>query len=376
MANRLSHSACQKLQQCPTSFDLHYNKKIRPKTSHAALMFGTALDKATGALLDPKEDPRTAEEVFISWWSNQEVNGVDRSLATLTSLVYAKTDWDEELLKKQDWAELLLAHGTDSETTIAIVDKRNKEGYEKLKANEQVIVNHAFWLCLKQKGLYMVDAFRRKVMPRLKNVLATQKYISLENEDGDSVIGYIDLIADVDGHGIVVLDVKTSARAYDEETSVIYSPQLSLYVHAVSEEYSTRKAGFIVLNKAIMKNRTKICSKCKFDGSGGRAKTCDKEYVQNVVDKKGVSKEKLERCNGVWDETLDPDVYVQFIIEEIPEATEALVLDNIDSINQTINTGNYNKNLSSCLNSFGRPCIYLDYCYRGSMKDLEVVDKK
>jgi hypothetical protein len=375
MKNRLSHSQTSKLMQCPESYNLHYNKRIRSKSSHSALMFGTALDKATGVLMNPKEDIRTPEEVFLAFWTNQEVNGVDKYLPTLTSLGYAKGEWDEELLDKKDWSLLLLEHGKDSETIQKTIDVRNKMGYDTLTENEKVVTNHAFWLCLKQKGLLMIDAFRKKVMPRLKTVLATQKYISLENEDGDSVIGYIDLIADVEGHGIVVLDVKTSARAYDEETSVIYSPQLSLYLHAVSEEYNTRKAGFIVLNKQVMKNRKKICKTCSYNGSGGRAKTCDQETMQSVTNKKGVTEEKLTRCGGEWDESIDPQIFVQFLVEEIPMKTEELVLENIDSINNIIKTGNYTKTLGSCLNSFGRPCIYLKYCYEGKMDDLEIIEK-
>lgn len=370
MPNRLSHSQTSRYQNCGQSYKYYYVDKIRTTTSHAALNFGTAIDRATGQLLLPEGD-KTAEEVFIEQWTTQEVNGTSQYLPTFVGIVYSKNDWDEELLNSEDWKKLLLDCGKDSETVLNLISKREEFGYDKLKTDEKETVNLAFWLCLKNKGLYMVKAFRKKVLPKLTKVLAVQKQINLENDQGDSVLGFVDLIATVEGHGTVVLDVKTSARAYDEETSVIFSPQLSLYVHALFEEYQTRKAGFIVLNKSIIKNRTKICSVCSFDGSGGRAKTCDQETVQRVVDKKGVSKEKLVRCNGTWNETLDPEVFVQFIIEEIPQATEDLVIDNISDINTAITRGVYTKNLANCLSNFGRPCEYIGLCYKGDMTNLE-----
>lgn len=371
MANRLSHSQTSRYQNCGQSYKYFYVDKIRPTTSHAALMFGTAIDKATGQMLAPESD-KTPEEVFLEYWTNQEVNNKPQYLPTFTGIVYSKNDWDEELLTENDWLELyndkLLVNKT---VVLNFIDKRNEKGFDNLNSLEKQITNHAFWLCLKNKGLYMLKAFRKKVMPKLTEVLAVQKQINLENDQGDSVIGYVDLIATVEGHGTVVLDVKTSARSYDEETSVIFSPQLSLYVHALYEEYQTRKAGFIVLNKSIIKNRTKVCSVCAFNGSGGRAKTCDNETMQTVTNKKGVSEEKLARCNGVWIETLDPEVYVQFIIEEIPEATENLVIDNISDINTAITQGVYTKNLANCLNNFGKPCDYIGLCYKGDMTNLE-----
>lgn len=378
MANRLSHSSVTKYQHCGTAWKYHYIDKIRTKTSHAALMFGTALDRALGQMLAP-EGLKTPEEIFLEQWTNQEVNGKQKYLPTLETLVYAKTDFDEELLTDVDLVELCgateIAIG-GTEILLNIIKKRNEIGFDKLTIIEKQITNHAFWLCLKNKGFIMLKAYRKKIIPKIKKVLAVQKKIELKNDDGDEVVGFIDLIADFYDHGVVVGDNKTSARNYDEETSVIYSPQLSLYVHAVNDEYQTRKAGFIVLNKAIIKNRTKVCSVCSFVGTKGRTKTCDNETIQTVTNKKGVSEEKLARCNGEWVETIDPDCYIQFLVEEIPLQTEDLVLTNIDEINTAIKTGTYTKNLSKCNDSFGRPCEYINLCYRGSMEGLEDMKEK
>jgi hypothetical protein len=354
MANRLSHSQVSKYQQCGKAYQFWYINKIRPTKSRSALLFGSALDRAIGVLLNPSEEQnKTPEQLFEYFWRFQDINGKKTYIPTCTSLVYSKSDFDKDLLSNEDAEKV----GKSREELIALADKRNEFGYDRLSEEEKAIINHAFWFCLQRKGLYMIKAFREKVMPKIRKVHSTQEYIELNNDDGDKVIGYIDIVAEVDGHSEpIVLDLKTSAMEYEED-AVLTSPQLTLYTHAVSEKYKTRKAGFIVLNKNLMKNRKKICSKCNHDGSGGRHKTCANEI-------------EGKRCGGEWTETISPEVYVQFIIDEIPEQTENLVLENIADINTAIKTGHFTRNLSMCTNTYGGPCDYLFLCYKGKMDNL------
>jgi hypothetical protein len=351
--NRLSHSQVSKYQQCGKAYEFWYLKKIRPTKSRAALLFGTALDRATGVLLKPDEDrTRTPEQVFDYFWRFQEINGSNVYLPTCTSIVYAKSDFDKDLITKEDAEKI----GESMERICEIMAKRFEMGHNGINEEERKIANHVMWTCLFHKGHYMIKAFREKVQPRLTKVHSTQEYIELNNGE-DKVIGYIDIVAEVEGHKEpIVLDVKTSASQYEED-SVLTSPQLTLYVHAVSDKYKTRKAGYIVLNKNLIKNRKKVCSKCNHDGSGGRHKTCANEV-------------EGKRCNGDWIETVSPEVYVQFIIDEIPAQTEDLVLENIDDINTAIKTGHFTRNLSMCTNTYGGPCDYLNLCYKGSMEEL------
>lgn len=363
MSNRLSHSQVSKFQQCGKAYEYWYIKKIRPTKLKAALLFGTALDKAIGALLD-KNSKSTPQEVFDYAWRFQDVNGVQQYIPTNTDIVYSKNDFDKDLISQSD----LSTFDVKLADILVAVSKKDEVGLDKLDIESRKLVNIGSWVCLKKKGHYMITAFQEKVMPKLKKIHSTQEYINLENGDGDSVIGYIDLVADVDGFDSpVVLDLKTSAMEYDED-AVLTSPQLSLYVHAVSEKYETRKAGFIVLNKHLIKNKVKTCISCGHV-SEGRAKTCDRESIEQVETKKGLT-EKAVRCNGEWNETVNPEVYVQFIVDEIPRQTEDLVLQNIDDINTSIKTGHFTRNLSICTNVYGGPCEYMNLCYRGKMDGL------
>ena len=211
---------------------------------------------------------------------------------------------------------------------------------------------------MRRKGHTMIDGFITKIKPRIKKVLSTQEYITLENEDGDKIIGYVDLVAELEGEDKpIILDIKTAASPYEDDAHLT-SPQLILYVHATREKYNTDKAGFIVLGKNIMKNKTKICSSCGHDGSGGRHKTCD-----NTIDGK--------RCNAAWLEKINPECFTQIMYGDVPSQTENLVMENIDDIAHAIKSGHFTRNLNHCFNAFGGHCEYVPLCYKGKMTDLK-----
>ena len=332
----------------------------------AALLMGSAVDKACEALMkDPSVD---ANDIFYAMWSNQEINKVPTFLPYATNIVYADADFDAELLLPGDWQriknQMKAQYPTNppTEEPEAFISKiygiKGTVGFANLSEQMKVILNFANWLCLASKGLLMIEAVKRDFVPNIVEVLSAQEKIELEHE-GDSVLGYIDLVARWKGYDKpVVLDFKTSARKYDEETSVIMSPQLSLYMNAVSDKYeNTRLAGFLVLSKQIKKNRVKICAKCGNDGSGGRHKTCDKE-----IEKK--------RCHGEWKETLKLEATTQTIIREIPPRTEEIVMENISYINDAIKNGIFHRNLNACGNNGGFMCEFIGLCYKNSEEGL------
>ena len=88
--NKLSHSQANKFMECPQAWSYHYNDRLRSKYSHAALLFGSAIDFALGTLLKPGE--KTPEQIFDYFWTFQEINGEKTYIPTCTSIVYANSD--------------------------------------------------------------------------------------------------------------------------------------------------------------------------------------------------------------------------------------------------------------------------------------------
>ena len=329
--NRLSHSAITTYMSCGEKFRLHYSERLRGTKISSALLFGTAIDKALAELVNTR-DLDKARTVFKSVWGEQEINGVKVSIPNSPDIQYSQKDTDGELL----------------EETPGLTDQSQ---------------NDLAWRSLQAKGLLMLEAVNEQILPRLKKIHSTQEQINLTNDQGDSIIGFVDLVADWDNEGnTVVFDFKTASRAYEED-SVITSPQLSLYMHDLSDKYNTRKAGFIVLNKNIQKNRKKICKECGNDGSATRHKTCAAE-----IDSK--------RCGGEFVETINPKATIDVIIDEIPEATETLIIDNADRVNKLVKEKIYVKNLSTCKNDYGRPCLYFNLCYRNDSTGLIKLENK
>ena len=361
--NKLSHSSAAIFQTCPTKWKYHYLERLRPVTQSAALLFGTAVDAAFTSILKGKE--KNPKDVFAFFWRFQEVNGVKTYLTTCPDIVYANNDYDADLLDEDDINKLKQEYQLAD--PVVYIDEIYKEkdvvGFENLSIEKRKILNHANWLCLYHKGILFIDAFNKNVLPNITEVLGSQVYVKLDNEEGDSVIGYADAVVRWKGlEKPVVLDFKTSSKEYERD-AVLTSPQLTLYVHDLSEKYEqTRNAGFVVFSKKIRKNKTKRCSKCGNDGTGKRHRTCD-AIVNN------------ERCNAEWIEKINPEVFVQILINEIPWQTESIVLDNMDYINEAIKNGVFHRNFNSCVQPWGK-CAYYDKCYHGKDDGLVKLEDK
>jgi hypothetical protein len=121
--------------------------------------------------------------------------------------------------------------------------------------------------------------------------------------------------------------------------------------------YDTRYAGYIVLNKAVRKNKKKVCSVCGHDGSGKAHRTCPAEDADG------------KRCGGTWNEEIDPEIFTQVIIDEIPERLEEIVLENTNMINACIKNEIFPRSLTSCNATYGK-CPYYELCFKNSEKGL------
>lgn len=369
---RFSHSALNKYLSCPKSFDYHYNKKYRSAEQSAALLFGTAMDKATENYAQ-KRDHDLAFALFETTWDEQELNGTRTKLRSCTEIVYGNNDLDLELIDQSYYVIPNENSGVTGnlETINKVIERKSEVGFKYLKKGEKTILNDVNWLCMQVKGRLMLEAFINWFDANVEEVLKTQGKIELDNGE-DSVIGYYDLIVKLRGYAKpVLLDIKTAGRAYDYD-AVLKSPQLALYLFAVKAEYEdTNTAGYVVLHKTMKKERTKICSVCGFDGSGGQHKKCSNETLQTIVNKKDVVIEKLARCNGEWNETLHLSATIQILVNEVPELLQERVAENYDMMSKAVKAEIYPRNYNSCSTYNGAViCPFVDLCSKNCMKNI------
>lgn len=370
--NKLSFSQITKYGTCPRSYKYHYVERLRERTVTSALAFGSAIDASLNAVLKDLQKNRKItvdyKAVFDNNWRTVEVNGKEYLLMDCTLVGYGKNDFQEELLDSEDKL-IINRYKTDlqisdlnfslSQLKSDLEHKKSIRNVVEFPENEHKILNIMNWLCMRKKAHYMLEAYVRDIVPQIEEVIDVQKKIELGSDGQDTVIGYIDAVVKLKGHDEpLVLDNKTASMAYDSD-DVKYSQQLSLYCYTLG----LKKAAYAVMLKNIVLNRTKICSKCSFDGSGSRHKTCNNEL-------------EGKRCNGDWKETFSPSAQTQLFVDEIPETTQHLIVDNVADINEAIHAKIFPQNLNACHNQFGQPCIYKKYCWEGNSNNLVKVEER
>lgn len=358
---KISHSRINRYHKCPQSYNLHYNRRIRPTWTSSALVFGDALDKAFNELhLKTGNDPY---ETFLKCWTNGEINKVATYFPTTTQLLYANKDYDAGLLTKEDHREIedrITKGELESHNYDVLVKKKEKSSWHSFKDGEKKTFNFYNWLCMKNKAKFMIDGYVKEILPKIRKVHAVQIPINADNGAGDQITGYVDLIADVEWQGEIItalLDHKSSASAYkwDEASK---SQQLALYKHVEGDNHKVTHVGYIVMKKNLANDDIKTCSKCGHDGSASAARSCDKG-------------EGKDRCKGAWDITYKPRAEFQFLISYIEPSFEEMVMESIDETTQAIKAGVYPKNMESCYDWFGGHCPYVNLCQKKSMKNLE-----
>lgn len=350
MNNRLSYSQLRLYSECGKKYKYYYKDRLREKVKGSALFFGTAIDKAVEAILKHKDV--NDEEVFDKYWSRQDINGKDVYLPDSTLIVYSGSDFDIDLLSKEDiqWLtakakeflpELLEGHTWEDVFEVCAASKKNRYHTPWPEAQNR-FYNLCSWFSLRRKGHLMLEANRTKVMPKFKKILATQKEIALTNDEGDGLVGFADAIVEWEDGRTVILDYKTSSIKYTEN-SVLEGEQLSIY----SESENIPTCGYIVFLKKVVKN--KICSSCQYNGSAGTHRTCPNK-VQGI------------RCNAKWN--IIPEIALQIIISDIPQKVRETVLENIHQRNIAIHQEIFPENTDACMKPWGR-CPYFDLCQRG-----------
>jgi hypothetical protein len=323
------------------------------------MIFGSAIDKALNSLLE-KKDVTEAKKVFRAAMETTVVNG-ETVYPADARIQYSNSDFDADLITPED-TKNFESHflGSIFDLYELAVKAKKEFGYKGMSADSIAHFNTASHVSLLRKGEIMIDSYAKTVLPSISEVIAIQEPISLKNEEGDELVGFLDLIIkDLDGN-VYLMDNKTSAVPYAKD-SAGKSTQLVIYFHEAREKYGIKGVGYYVLNKKINKNPLKICNSCGFDGSATRHKTCN--YPVNKGGAKSV------RCDGSWTTTLRPFCEITTIKNEVTNEAEDVVINSFDQANEDIKNNKFVENWDGCF-SFGRKCEYYKICHENNYEDL------
>lgn len=240
---KLSHSAKELYKRCPKAYYIHYMLNLRKKVVGSALPFGSAIDAALEVLLKEK-DLVKAKEIFKTKWFTFEINKKEVFGPETTQIRYYKADMDPTMFEEGEVA-------TQHES-------------------------------LYRKGLMFLEAYNEQVVPKVKKVLGTQIPISIKNAMGDEIVGFIDLKCEWEDGRILIVDNKTSSRAYKTDIiQTVEASQLALYGFADKEHDAL---AYFVINKEIRKKKE------------------PRVVIQTIIDK--APKEVIEKTLDSFDQTL------------------------------------------------------------------------
>lgn len=353
----MSYSKFSTYSQCGEKYRLSYLEGWREKSKSSALIFGNCIDLALNCLLETN-DINKALNIFDANW---ECPVIDRGkppvdLWKSNAIQYTPKDFDIDILPSEVIQQLEFGL-VDLKLDLSVEGAVRYMDNIPLTSEQLAWRQSAYWVSMKMKGQIMLNGYAVNIIPNIKSVKAVQHKFNLTNDANDNLVGFVDAVVEWKDGSIILLDNKTASRDYTENQPT-YSPQLLLYYFALQEEFKLDKIGFIVLNKAIRKNRIKICATCGNEGTGGRHKTCANEVNEN-------------RCNGKWIENVQPEAYIQVVINSPNPDGEELALSAIASANEGIKKEVYVKNLSSCIQGF--KCQFFNVCWN---KDYSSVEKK
>lgn len=326
--SKLSFTALSTFEECGHKYALKYIDKTKPKKHKSAFAFGRALDEAQNVLLLTR-DLELAKKEFLKHWLKQKINGKEENLYKSDVVHYTKNDLDRDLVSH-----------------LKITDERKLA-----------------WSSLSRKGYIMLEAYNKKIMPLIAEVVSVQDTVMLYNADGDQVTGKIDLIVklNIDKYKgkTFLIDNKSTSVKYDIRT-LQESTQLATYKYIVSQKIPIDGVGYFVVSKNINKNKKKTCKTCSFDGSGTNHKTCN-----NLVNKK--------RCNGEWTIEIFPTADAYYVLGNVSDGLINETFDKYDAANVGIAEKKFDKNYDSCIGKFGR-CEYFELCHM-NLRDGYVFEK-
>ena len=339
---------------------------MRARDKGSALFFGTAFDQASDILFHER-DLQGAIDKFNELWFAHEDN---------LSCKFSKSDLDIRLYQPEDLAKLeAAADNLNHSKAKGQFDKDRKvieliKSIKKMKDSsfmrdltdeEERFIHYAHILGMARKAYLMLDSFYHNILPHITEVISTQLKVDVKNPQGDTIIGYIDLLCKMEGYtlpngrvltkdDLVVADVKTAGAYYWSKLDDLNnSDQLDTYLASpqVQGLGATNLICYMAAAKVISKTEKSFCKEC------GHEKSTSHRTCNNEIDGK--------RCGGAWEEDITYYSDYKIVIGERDLNEAAQVYQDYDDIVHAVKSGVFPRNRDSC-EAYGAICEYKSIC--------------
>jgi hypothetical protein len=361
MSFRTSFSQNSTFINCSRHWYLSYIQKWESPVIGASLYFGSAMDAGVTTMLEGKSDWLN---VFKDRWHKAYSFGTATPVYDNPEVVYGHKDFDEYVLEPKDIIKLeqyIIELGLHSLNPIELykdIAARKKNPYKTISDVELRYFNRASWLSMRKKGELLLNKFHTDFYPKITKVVSTQQRGSIVDQaTGDSIVGYIDMVLEIQGYDKpIIFDLKTAAQPYKQE-DIDLTQQLTLYSAMKGADYNTDLVGYVVLCKNIPKEDESYCSVCNHKKNGRHA-TCDNVNLSGV------------RCGGKWVNTKVCKPEIQVLVQQKNKTQIDDLLTDSANIILAMKNGIHYKDTSKCANWWGSKCPFFDACHKGDFSAL------
>jgi len=362
MSFRTSYSQNSTFINCSKHWHMSYVEKWESPVMGASLFFGSAIDAGVTEMLEGKT---TWLNTFKDRWHRAYSFGTATQVYDNPDVVYSNKDFDEYVFEPKDIITLetyVVELGLTSLNPIELykdIASRKKNPYKTISAIELKYFNRASWLSMRKKGELLLNKFNTDFYPKITKVVSTQQRGSIVDQaTGDSIIGYIDMVLEIQGYDKpIIFDLKTAAQPYEQE-DIDLTQQLTLYAAMKGTEYNTDLVGYVVLCKNIPKDDTSYCSICNHK-KDGRHITCNNTTLTG------------SRCNGKWINTKVCNPQIQVLVQQKSKAQIDDLLTDMGNVILAMKNNIIYKDVSKCNNWFGGKCPFFNACHKADTSGLK-----
>lgn len=354
----ISYSKVSNFKACPQKYYLLDSYQV--KITASAFPFGNAVEAGIDALL-AKKPLEEARKTFAERWKTAPENKweAEKQIYDSEDVFYYASDYDEYLISEEDevqvntWKKELLPDSKETWDALIAEFQGRVKNNSYLDPALRKFAHRVIWTCCLRRGEIMLEAFKEQLLPEIEEVIANQEWINVSNEDGDKLVGKLDLILKLKGYDRpVLIDLKTAGKFYSEH-DLNTSDQLSSY--AASKKLDL--IGYMVVLKNI--KHEKMCNTCNRVRENNRKTNCEDE----------------KSCKGKYTKVRHYGE-TQILVRELRKGEAQEVLEDFSDVLVAIKNGVNWKNPGSCFD-FNKKCDFYDFCWNGKkIEDLPGVVKK
>lgn len=355
----ISYSKVSTFKACPQKHYLTEEYKI--ELTSAALPFGNAVEAGVDLLVQ-KKTLDEAKARFREWWFKAPANywEGEKQIFDSDNVFYYANDYDEHLITSEDepkvaeWKQELLPESKETWDEIVGKFQGQVKNDSYIDPKERKFAHRIMWLCCLKRGQIMLEAFHDQLLPEIVEVIATQKWTSVKNSDGDKLVGKIDYIFRLKGYDKPVLtDLKTAGKFYTNH-DLDTSDQLGIY--AAAEKLDL--IGYMVVLKNVKHERR--CDKCDQLRENARKQKCENEKA---------------KCDGRYSK-IKSYGETQILVRPLRDGEAKEVLNDFSDVLLAMKNQVNWKNPGSCF-AFNKQCEFYEFCWKGKPLDqLPGIKKK